>query len=127
MKLRIKGNSIRFRLTRSEVQQLQTAHRLEETLWLAGNATSRLTYAVEANAAVTASQIRHTSTEIVAVIPKNSVSQWATGEDVGIYATLDLGSNGKLELAIEKDFACLDRDDEENADAFPNPKAGKPC
>ncbi len=37
------------------------------------------------------------------------------------YGETQTGS-GILIIAVEKDFACLDRDDAENADAFPDPK-----
>jgi hypothetical protein len=40
---------------------------------------------------------------------------------VGIYSSVDLGPRGVLELIVEKDFACLDLSDANNADAFPNP------
>jgi hypothetical protein len=32
-----------------------------------------------------------------------------------------------LEVAIEKDFACLDLSDQDNEDTFSNPMAGKSC
>ena len=41
--------------------------------------------------------------------------------------TLDMGSAGSLEVVVEKDFACLDRSDEDNSDSFANPHAGATC
>jgi hypothetical protein len=32
-----------------------------------------------------------------------------------------------LQILIEKDFACIDGTDQENADTFPNPLAGLKC
>jgi len=34
---------------------------------------------------------------------------------------------GSLALLIEKDFACLDRSEEDNEDTFPNPNTGTKC
>ena len=47
--------------------------------------------------------------------------------EVGVYTTLDMGSAGSLEVAVEKDFACLDRSDEDNCDTFANPHLGATC
>jgi hypothetical protein len=38
-----------------------------------------------------------------------------------------MGSYGFLDVLIEKDFACLDRNDKENEDTFPNPNVGTTC
>jgi hypothetical protein len=35
--------------------------------------------------------------------------------------------HGKLSILVEKEFACLDRGEAENADAFPNPHAAHVC
>jgi hypothetical protein len=45
-------------------------------------------------------------------------------DQVGIAEDISLGSLGSLALLIEKDFACLDRSEEDNQDTFPNPNAG---
>jgi hypothetical protein len=35
--------------------------------------------------------------------------------------------DGWLKIAVEKDWACLDDSDEDNADTFPNPNQGANC
>ena len=42
-------------------------------------------------------------------------------KEAAIYADAVIGSHGTLDVLLEKDFACLDRSDEENSDTFPNP------
>jgi hypothetical protein len=59
--------------------------------------------------------------DITVSVPEVQVKKWAEGDDVGIYADLVLGDDWALSLAIEKDFACLDRSDAENEDTFANP------
>ncbi len=60
-------------------------------------------------------------------LPTNDAQRWADGSETGIYAEVNLGSRGVLDLILEKDFACLDGTDVDNADAFPNPNTGAAC
>lgn len=121
MKLRIKGNSLRLRVARSDLDQLTSAGRIEETISFASGSASHLTYSLEHNAATPAATVRFDPPSLAVVLPTAQAQHWATGEDVGIYATIDLGPRGSLDLMVEKDFACLHGSDEENRDAFPNP------
>jgi hypothetical protein len=41
--------------------------------------------------------------------------------EAGIYTAVDIGAEGLLEVIIEKDFACIDRSDEDNKDSCENP------
>jgi hypothetical protein len=60
------------------------------------------------------------------VIPSEEARRWAGTADVGLYGQVDTKA-GVLELAVEKDFACLDKSEAENADTFPNPRQGAIC
>jgi len=51
--------------------------------------------------------------------------QWAEGDDVGIEEHQPLSPDHCLHILIEKDFACLDRNDEQNEDTYPHPLAGQ--
>jgi hypothetical protein len=53
--------------------------------------------------------------------------QWGQEREVGVYSTLVLNPSISLEVMIEKDFACLDRNAKENEDTFENPRAGGTC
>lgn len=127
MKLRIKGNSLRLRVTRSELDRLVRNGRIEETTWLGAGSNCRLTYALELSHNGDGVTLRNVPPEIAVLLPSGEVSTWKSSDQVGIYATADLGPHGFLELVIEKDFACLDRSDEDNLDTFPNPLAGAVC
>ncbi len=52
---------------------------------------------------------------------------WGATDQVGIAEEISLGTLGLLSLLIEKDFASLDRSDEDNQDTFANPHAGATC
>ncbi len=127
MKLRIKGNSIRFRVTRSELDTLVDDGRIEETVWLGTDAQSRLTYALQHVASANSVTLRFNLPEIAVLIPTHEIRKWRGSGQVGVYASIPLGARSPLQLAVEKDFACLDRSDADNLDTFPNPNADTLC
>jgi hypothetical protein len=123
MKVRMKGNSLRLRIPRSELDRLARDGRIEETIWFASVENGCQTWALEHSADVRSATVRFAPPEIAIVFPSGEVERWARGDEVGIYATLDLGARGSLDLIVEKDFTCLHGSAEENRDAFPNPHA----
>jgi hypothetical protein len=127
MKLRIKGNSLRLRISRSEVASLLKRDRLEETIHFAPQANAKFTYALEQTASTSALTIQYTQDNVTVLIPADRAKSWCLSDQVGIAESLRIGSFGFLDVLIEKDFACLDRNDEENEDTFPNPNAGTTC
>jgi hypothetical protein len=126
MKLRISGNSIRLRVRRSEVAKLTAGERIAETVHLGCGEQTALMYALGTEAA-SAVQVRYEGSEILVLLPKDEANTWAGTEQVGIYATVDVGVYGKLDVIVEKDFACLDSRAAENEDTFPNPELGAVC
>lgn len=120
MKLRIKADSLRFRIGPSEVQRFVASGRIEETIEFAPGA--RLTYALEHSKTAPCIALSQRPDEIILSVPTRVAQAWAMGEDVGIYGTV-LNGSGSLELAVEKDFACLDASHAANRDTYPNPKA----
>ena len=127
MKLRIKGNSLRLRVTRSELVRFQAGHRIEETVHFAEAPEAKLTYALESAIQASPVRIRYRSRDVTIVLSERQVRIWEAETEVGVYATLDMGSAGPVEVVVEKDFACLDRSDDENSDTFAHPHAGTAC
>jgi hypothetical protein len=127
MKLRIKGNSLRVRLTRSEVTKLIDIGHIEETIYFSANEQSRLTYGLGVEPDLTRATIRYEWPEVVIALPTKEATTWAEDNQVGIYATVDLGLRGTLDLIVEKDFACLDGSDADNLDTFSNPSTTGIC
>jgi hypothetical protein len=126
MKLRIKGNSLRFRVSPSEMRRLLDTGRIEETIYLGSDDGAKLTYALEHTPHVPAAPVRFRHQEITAVVSSQDAQRWAAGQDVGLYGESQ-SSHGPLQFAVEKDFACLDKSDADNADTFPNPNQGAIC
>jgi hypothetical protein len=127
MKLRIKGNSLRLRVSRSELEQFLAGHRVEETIHFAPASQAKLTYALESTLQASAVRVRYRPQEVAVVLSEEQAHAWGKESEVGVYTAVDVGPAGSLEVIIEKDFACLDRSDEDNNDTFNNPLAGAVC
>jgi hypothetical protein len=127
MKLRIKGNSLRLRVSRSEVARLQAGDCLEETIHFTPQPSANFTYALQPEPSVRMPTVRYTENRVTILIPADQATIWGVTDEVGIAANISLGELGSLALLIEKDFACLDRSDEDNQDTFPNPRVSLQC
>ena len=127
MKLRIKGNSLRLRVSRSEVARLLAGDRLEETIHFTPEASAKFTYALQQDRLVSIPTVQYTLNKVTILIPSDQANAWSVTDQVGIAEDISLGGLGSLALLIEKDFACLDRSEEDNADTFANPNAGTKC
>ena len=113
MKLRIKGNSIRLRLTQSEVSAVADGDVVVETTSL----PQQFTYALETSGERIGAAFA--AGRMTVSIPHAIALRWASSEEVSLR-----GSEGGVEILVEKDFACLvPREGEEDPDAFPNPLA----
>ncbi len=126
MKLRMKGSSLRLRVSPSEMVRLIEAGRIEEITYFAPHEDAKLTYALEHSPDQQKIAVRYQPHEVAVVVPSQEARAWAAGNEVGLYGSLEV-LHGKLELIIEKDFACLDRSDAENQDTFANPHMGAVC
>lgn len=122
MKLRIKGNTIRFRLTQSEVATVGAGGRVQELTLFGPQA--QFCYVLEAVDTPNV-EADYTNNTITIRVPRAMANDWATTELVGISAEQKIAENVSLHLIIEKDFACLSPRGEEDADAFAHPLTGQ--
>lgn len=122
MKLRIKGNTLRLRVSRSEVARLQQGDRVDDAIQFTAAPESRLSYRLQAARQSKPVVIEWKPQSVTVLLSEERMKLWALETEVGVYETIDLGSAGSLAVAIEKDFACLDGSDEENVDSFVNPR-----
>ena len=120
MKIRIKGNSIRFRLTQSEVKSLtETGSIVEKTQF----ESQSLIYAVKKVEEQNEMTAIFAEGKIILNVPKAQLENWYSNEIVGFKNTQKLLNGNILSLLLEKDFACLDNRIEDQTDNYPNPKA----
>jgi hypothetical protein len=112
MKIRIKGNSLRYRLTKSDINNLAKQGYLAEHTHFG---EQRLTYALQSKVGGALSAIFENN-EITVFMDKEMVKEWALTERIGF----EYDSDG-LFILLEKDFTCLDNVAEDQSDNYPNP------
>ena len=118
MKLRIKGNSLRIRLTKSEVSKLAEADYLEDQTSFLYN---RLVYALQKATDASALSATFENNKITIFAPASFVNDWPVNNVVGLENKIPLPNNDSLYLLIEKDFVCLDETTEDQSDNYENP------
>ena len=90
MKLRIKENSLRLRLSRSEVARLLTGGCLEETIWFAPEASARFSYSLRGDSSVTSPIIQYGENKVAVLVPTNQANTWGGTDQVGIAEDISL-------------------------------------
>ena len=120
MKIRIKGNSVRLRLTKTEVARFcELGFCTAETNF--GKSIFR--YSVKSDTDAKAISARYAANEITVIIPASELLNWQHDERVGFYHELKFPDGDSLLIQVEKDFECLEFRGEDESDNYPNPKA----
>ena len=122
MKLRLYGNSLRLRLSRTDIEHFQQTGLCEEKLQFAED--SSLTYVLEASLQVSGVQVEYRRNCIHILAPREVALEWARSNQVTLSG--DAAEGYSPSVLIEKDFQCLhkeDRTEKDDVDAFPNPAA----
>ena len=122
MKLRIHDNTLRIRVTQSEVARLAAGNPVEQITEFAP--TSFLITLVKPSSQVRSTTATFQDNQLSVLLPLDAVTRWAHSDQVGIEASQTIGSDKTLSILIEKDFECLHSVAEDNTDAFPNPRSG---
>ncbi len=121
MKLRIRGNTLRLRLSRNEIDSVAQGKEVEESTCFPGG--GKLQYVLRQTLSDT-TVVKTNDGDVSCInvlVDENKAKQWAKSEEVALFGAEPLVL-GSLELLIEKDFACLNpRDGGEDSDSFPNP------
>jgi hypothetical protein len=118
MKIRIKGNSLRCRLTRHEVEHFSETGLVEERV---NFGSAALSYAL---CSTDAGELSATfgNNRITLYLPAALVEEWIRTDKVGFEHRMPLdGAEESLHLLVEKDYTCLDNVEEDQSDNYPNP------
>lgn len=117
MKIRIKGDTVRYRLTRPEVENFAVTGVIREETHFN---SKTLNYVLQKS---DDSRIRidFTGDTITVLMPAIMAEEWTATERVGFENDQDVPA-----VYIEKDFKCLDNVAEDQSDNYPNPLAEKP-
>lgn len=122
MKLRLRGDTMRLRLTRSEIESVgQGSPVCECTHFPDGTQLSyRLRLGERNFASLTAAD---GGQEICVEIDAISAARWANSDEIGFSGDTPF-TVGPLAILIEKDFTCITpRQGDEALDTYPNPNA----
>ncbi len=119
MKIRIKGNSIRYRLTRSEVAAVCQIGYVSDFVAFPKQSLTYNLIVQEQPQPLTAT---FEDDVITLSLAKQLSLDWDTNQTVGFSHAMLLPNDKKLMLLVEKDFTCLDDTSEDQSDNYPNPK-----
>lgn len=120
MKLRIRDNSVRLRLTRAEVDALNQHGLVSARTEFPGGRTFE--YQVESSPASVKPEAFFSESVISVRLPETLVLAWASSNQVSISGDQQIDDNETLKVLVEKDFACLaPREGEDESDMFPHP------
>ena len=120
MKLRIKGDSLRLRLTRGEVQRLADSGSVEEHVHI--TAQGVLVYRLQRVSARASLGATFANGVIEIQVSEQAADRWCTSDLVTLDHTQSVGS-ARVRIVVEKDWACLaPREDEDESDNFRHPK-----
>ncbi len=128
MKLRIRGDSIRLRLTKAEVAQIGLGKLVKETTHFING--SQFHYIFEPTDTVRNLEAHMIDNTMVVKAPLAVAGSWANSDTVALMheQTIPGQPTDKLFILIEKDFACLktrENETEDESDMFANPNAHK--
>ena len=113
MKLRLHNDTLRLRLSQTEVARLKETGRIESSLNFAPGQTLGYSIETRPSGPVSAS---FEQGRIRVLVPSGETRQWIDSDQTGIE-----GGGAGVQILIEKDFQCLHKPTPEDADAFPNP------
>jgi hypothetical protein len=118
MKIRIKDNSVRFRLSKSEVKQLcETQSIVKQTEFV--NTVFHYKICVTENTEILSADF--TNNCITLFFPKSKADTWFIDDIITHQNNMQLPNGNQLFLLLEKDFVCLDHTHEDQSDNYQNP------
>jgi hypothetical protein len=122
MKLRLKGNSIRIRLDRRDIERLIDERYVDDAVRFGPGLA--FSYAVEIGPAPRGCpKAQYTEGRLTIQIDRDDAEEWFAGDRVGFDHQQPV-DGGVVRVLLEKDFACIDRplgEEPDDAYAFPNP------
>ncbi len=119
MKIRIKGDSVRFRLTQTEVKSLSTNGEIYDNTNFGSQVFS---YGVTLKSNTDQLRISFENNRVTLEMPETTGKVWFENDIITYDHTIKTTFGNELYLLLEKDFTCLDNTIEDQSDNYPNPK-----
>jgi hypothetical protein len=122
VKLRIKGDSLRLRLSQGEMRALAQQGEVEDRISFPGGAALR--YRLRVDHEKTVISTSYDANIINILVPASQSERWCGTDLVTLSASQPLPAGGELRIVLEKDWACLaPREGEDESDNFPHPRS----
>lgn len=125
MKLRIRGNSVRLRIQRAELETLREHGRVIEELACGPDPGSVFRYTLE-RAETGDIEISFRDGRLRVTLPPGHIDALARGDREGWQRDVPTPNGGRVRVTVEKDYPCgIPRPGEDDQDTFP--PATLPC
>lgn len=118
MKIRMKGNSVRLRLSKTDLLLLEKNEPVKDAV---NFGPTQLYYSLVPSVAHKMLWAKFESNNIVIFIPMDFSQVWNNNDIVSTEFEQKLSDGGSLSILVEKDFQCLDKTSEDQSDFFLNP------
>ena len=115
MKLRCTKNSIRLRLRKSDIESLSQQQKVSDSVNFGMTTPLSYTLAISDTTQIEAKNI---NSSIYIIVPKSRANKWVNSDQVSIEETVEFDNGQTLHVLIEKDFPCVDRENEDKSDTF---------
>lgn len=124
MKIRIRGNSIRYRLDKADIAVLEAKGKVEEHTRIGAHS---LHFCIRSKENISQPAVQLEGSGVHLAIPTAQVLAWTSTQLTGFDAVLDNPDGSKLKILVEKDFKCLTEREEDESQAFENPLNNHTC
>jgi hypothetical protein len=123
VKLRIKGDSLRLRLTQGEMRELVEQGEVEDRISFPGGSALRYRLRMDRNKREISASY---NADLIDIRVPQALSERWCGTDLVTLSATEATAAGELRIVLEKDWACLaPREGEDESDNFPHPEAAK--
>src|SRR4051812_20757672 len=106
MKIRLQGNSLRYRLRQPEMIRFKEQGIVEEKIVLGFGPDAVLCFVLRATDSGNIT-VAYKKNQVTVSVPHHIAEPWMETEQVGWDAAVDTGNGIILKVLVEKDFACL--------------------
>ena len=118
VKIRIRENSIRYRLSRSEVDAFAKEGHIENKTDFG---FADFVYGIQVLDGIDSLAATYIGNKLTLFVPLTMQKEWTSTDKVGFDSIMNTGPGKTLSLLLEKDWACIDKSDEDQSDNFENP------
>ena len=120
MKIRIKGNSIRLRLTKTDIQNLKEKGVVEEKTIIGSEEIFKYSLIVDEKISSISAEFQ--ASKISVFLSKKEADILTETDEITIEGSQNNGEEKGLFLLVEKDLQCLDTTYEDQTDMYENTK-----